>query len=390
MRIIAMCIRNLTRRRLRTYLSIFGIAAAVCIAVAVGATTTRYSTIMIEMNTFFRGQVVVVAKNVLVIQGFPLGGVLPQSVTEEVAQVDGVEKVVPLLFNLGFKPGEASGLLPINATIGLPVEEFSMIVDSSALRPGGRLPLDNSDDDVLVGSSIADQYAVSTGSNINLHGRNVTVCGIIDVPSPLLERSVIMSLKLAQVIFDYPMQTNMAIVEPKPGVTEEELGYRIEKRVNYVTALTENERNDLTKPIIEVVESWNMTLQVVLLFLMIVLVIVVGMMNVSERRKDFATLNAIGAPSIHVFGVVILESSIIGILGSALGVALGSLTSVVLAGFWTTIPYSQFISDILGIVPPIYMARVFLIGVGACCFGGLLPAVSAARVRIAEVLRGEY
>jgi putative ABC transport system permease protein len=390
MRIVTMCIRNLTRRKLRTYLSIFGIAAAACIAVAVGATTTKYSTIMIEMNTFFRGQVVVVAKNVLAIQGFPIGGALPQSVTEEIDQIDGVERVVPILFNLGFRPGEASGLLPINASIGLPVEEFSIIVDSSALRSGGRLPLSNSDDDVLIGSSIADQYAASTGSTMNLQGREVTVCGIIDIPSTLLERSVVMSLKLAQSIFDYPMQTNMAIVKPKSGVTEEELAFRIEKRINYVTALTENERNDLTKPIIEVVESWNMTLQVVLLFLMIILVVVVGMMNVSERRKDFATLNAIGAPSIRVFSVVILESSVIGVLGSALGIALGSVASVVLAGLWTNIPYNQFVSDILGIVPPIYMTKVFLIGVGACCFGGLLPALSATRVRIAEVLRAEY
>lgn len=390
MRIVTMCVRNLTRRKLRTFLSVLAIAAAACVTVAVGATTTRYSTMMIEMNTFFQGQVVVVAKNVFAIQGFPLGGALPQSIIEEVTSIDGVERTVPILFNLGFRAGEASGLLPINATIGLPVEDFPLIVDESALKTGGKFPQSNSDNQVLIGCSIADQDAISTGSVLNLHGQEVTVCGVIDLPSPLLERSVIMSLELAQTVFDYPMQINMAIVTPASGITEEELVDKIEEKVNYVTAMTETERNDLTQPIIRVVESWNVILQTVLLALMFLLVVVIGMINVSERRKDFAALNAIGAPSTTVFGIVILETAIIGLLGTALGIVLGSVGSVILASSWTTIPYSQFISGFAEIVPPIYMVKVLVMGVGACCLGGLLPAVSAIRMRLAEALRVEY
>jgi putative ABC transport system permease protein len=389
MRVVTMCIRNLARRKPRTLLAVLGVAVAACFGVAVGATTSRYATIMIEMNTFFRGEIVVVAKNVLTIQGFPVGGALPQSVVAEIEGIDGVEKAVPILFNLGFKVGDASGLLPINVTIGLPVEEFSMILGSSALK-AGRLPLNSSDREVLTGSSIADQYGISVGSKINLKGREVTVCGIVEASSPLLERSVVMSLALAQEIFDYPMQVNMVIAEPKPSVAEEGLVYRIEQEIHYVTALTENQRNELTRPIIEVVESWNMTLQAVLLFLSTILVAIVGMMNVSERRKDFATLNAIGAPPTYTFQIVLVESSLIGVSGSILGIALGSALSVVVASFWTTIPYHQFISDIFAIVPPVYIARIFLAGVGACCLGGMLPAISATRMRIAEALRTDY
>jgi putative ABC transport system permease protein len=389
MRVVTMCIRNLARRKPRTLLAVLGVAVAACFGVAVGATTSRYATIMIEMNTFFRGEIVVVAKNVLTIQGFPVGGALPQSVVAEIEGIDGVEKAVPILFNLGFKVGDASGLLPINVTIGLPVEEFSMILGSSALK-AGRLPLNSSDREALTGSSIADQYGISVGSKMNLKGREVTVCGIVEASSPLLERSVVMSLALAQEIFDYPMQVNMVIAEPKPSVAEGGLVYRIEQGIHYVTALTENQRNELTRPIIEVVESWNMTLQAVLLFLSTILVAIVGMMNVSERRKDFATLNAIGAPPTYSFQIVVFESSLIGVLGTILGIALGSVLSVVVASFWTTIPYHQFISDIFGIVPPVYIARIFLTGVGACCLGGMLPAISATRMRIAEALRTDY
>ena len=50
-----------------------------------------------------------------------------------------------------------------------------------------------------------------------LKGRELTVCGIIEGPLTLLERSIIMNLELAQEILKYPMQINMAIVKPKPN-----------------------------------------------------------------------------------------------------------------------------------------------------------------------------
>jgi len=389
MRLVTMCLRNLTRRKLRSFLCILGVVVATCFIVAVGATTLRYIAIMVEMNTFFRGDVIVVARDVIVIQGFPIGGVIPQSLVDEIRMMDDVEKTVPILFIFGFKPGEVSSVLPVNVSIGLPVKEWSLILGSSVFESGG-FPSENSADEVVVGCSMADQYGIHVGSKMNLRGREVTVCGIVKSSSAILGRSIIMSLSLAQEIYDYPMQVNMIVVEPKPNVSQEEVGSSIEEKISYVMALTEDERNDLTKPIVEAVKDWNDAVQVTLLFLSFVLVAVVGMMNVSERRRDFATLNAIGASSSYIFSSVVLENSLIGVLGGVLGVVFGSLIAVFLASFYTTIPLSQFVSDIFGFIPPLYMLEVFLAVVCACCVGGLVPAVNAVRMRIAEVLRAEY
>jgi len=390
MQLITMCFRNLSRRKLRAFLCIFGVAIATCFIVAVGATTSRYAAIMTEMNIFFRGEIVVVARNVVVIQGFPIGGVIPQSVVDDIKRVDGVEKVVPMLFNFEFKPGEISSIMPVNATIGLPTKEWPMIIGSATLKPGGRLPLENATDEVIVGCSIADQYGISTGSQIRLKGHELTVCGIIEGSSALLERSMIMSLELAQDIFNYPMQISMAIVKPKPNVIQEELVSIIEREISYVMALTEDERNELTKPIIEVIENWNIAIQGVLLFLSMILVTIVGMMNVSERRRDFATLDAIGAPLGYVFRAVILEASLIGVLGGIVGIAFGSLAALVLASLYTSIPLAQFFPSILEIVPPLYMMEIFAANITVCCIAGIIPAINATRMRIAEVLRAEY
>lgn len=390
MRLVTMCFRNLTHRKLRTSLCIFGVATAICFIVAVGATTSRYTAIMTEMSMLFREEIVVVSKNVIVIQGFPIGGVIPQSVVDDIKGMNGVEKVVPMLFNLEFKLGEVSNIIPINVTIGLPAEELPTILGSVSLRPGGRLPSENSTHEVIVGCSIADQYGISSGSNITLKGRELTVCGIIEGPLALLQRSIIMNLELAQEILKYPMQINMAIVKPESNVVHEELAGRIEQQISYVMALTENKRNDLTEPILEAIENLNMAIQGVLLFLSIILVTILGMINVSERRRDFATLDAIGAPLGYIFRFVLLETSLIGVLGGAIGIVFGSLTALILASFYTSIPLAQFFPSIFDIVPPFYMFEMFIAAVAACCAGGIIPAINATRTRIAETLRTEY
>lgn len=390
MRLTIICFRNLAYKKLRTLLCIFGVATAVCFVVAVGATSSRYATIISEMGMFFRDDIVVVARNVIVIQGFPIGGTIPQNMVDKIKGLDGVEKVVPMLFDFEFQMGEVSSMLPNNITIGLPIAEWPNIIGSAYLRPGGTLPPQNSTDMVIIGHSIADQYGISTGSKISLKGRELNVCGIIESPFAFLGRSIIMSMETAQEVLKYPMQISMAIVEPKINVAQEELANLIENESANVMALTENERNDLTKPIVDIIQSWNLAIQGIVLFLSMILVTILGMINVSERRREFATLDAIGAPLSYTFRIILLEATLIGVVGGIIGIAFGSVAAAILASLYTSVPMSQFFSGILLIVPPLYMLELFLAVVIVCCVGGIIPAINAARMRIAEVLRAEY
>jgi putative ABC transport system permease protein len=131
-------------------------------------------------------------------------------------------------------------------------------------------------------------------------------------------------------------------------------------------------------------------IQAILLFLSMVLTAVVGIMSVSERRRDFATLDAIGARSIHIFKIVLLENSLIGFLGSLLGIFLGVLVAAFLASFYTAIPINQFLSSVSAIVQPLYMVEVVWLVIASCCVGGMIPALNASKIRISEVLRAEY
>jgi putative ABC transport system permease protein len=197
-------------------------------------------------------------------------------------------------------------------------------------------------------------------------------------------------LKLAQKIYNYPKSVNIIAVKPVQGYSEEIIAETIEQNITYVKALTDKERNDIVQPVLEQVETWNLGIQSVTFLLSLILVMTVTIMNVSERRRDFATLDAIGAPLSYVFKIVLLETFIIGVIGGIIGIFLGSSAALVLASLYTSIPLAQFFPSTFQIVPPFYMIQMFCLITAVCCIGGIIPAINATRMRIAEVLRAEY
>jgi len=390
-RTITMCLRNLFRRRTRTFLCVFGIALATMLIVTIGATTSRYISIIKEMHTYFSGKVVVVTKGAIVIEAFPIGiGNLPQTMAEKVKQnVHEVKNAVPMLFIYNLEG--AVEALPTNFTIGIPCGNWSVLVGPTPLKPGGHWPsADSSENEVVVGFSLSDQYNLTAGSKIRIRGYDLAVVGVLDTSSAFLSRSMIMSLELVQEIYGYNMLINLVVVEPMEGVREEELADRIEEKIENIKALTEEERTELSQPLISNIETWTLGIRTALFILSMIFVTTVAMINISERRRDFATLDAIGAPKSFIFKMVITETGLMGLFGGVAGILLGSVAAILLASFYTGIPISLFFPGIFDITPPYLMLQILVSTIAVSCIAGVIPSIAAARMNITEVLRAEY
>jgi len=393
-----MCLRNLFRRRFRTSLCILGVSLATIFIVAVGSAITNYTTVIREMNVFFRGDVVVVPEGTMVVQAFPvIGGNTPESVLENVRQVDGVKTAVPMLVEFGYQVETVAQLAPSNVSIGIPSGNWSLLVGNTPLEPGGNWPSADHDERVVVGQSLARQYNLIAGSTVEVEGTNLTVSGILDSQSALLSRSVIMPLELARRLY-YPdprvsWAGNMPVVS---GLTRQRETQntgqltRIEAEIPGVEALTTDERNELVEPLLNDFETWNLGLTSVLYLLSMILVTMVAMINVSERRRDFATLEAIGAPRSSIVQIVLTETTLIGLLGGLAGILLGSIAAVVIASLYTDIPLSMFFSDLFNVFSVLFMIRILASTVAVSCLAGLIPALAASKINLPEMLRSEY
>lgn len=352
----------------------------------------RYATVIQEMDVLFNGQVTVVSKDAIVIQAIPIsGGMLPQdSTVQEIRGIPGVSAVTPVLFVTSVGSQALLQPVPVNFTMGIPVDDWELALGPIALRENGHFPANDSSSEIVAGASIADQYGWTVGTEIELNGNALLVSGVLDTKMALLNRCLIMPLKLAQNVYDYPKMVNIIAVKPAQNVPEQNLSKAINKKIDYVNALTETQRNDIIQPILEQLQTWTIGTEAVVFTISLILVMTVTIMSVSERRRDFATLDAMGAPASYVFRVVTVETSLIGVLGGVIGIAFGSLGAIVLASLYTSIPITLFFPSIFEIVPPLYMLEMFAAIVGICCVGGVIPAANAMRMRIAEVLRAEY
>jgi len=346
------------------------------------------------MNIFFSGNVVVVAEGALVIQSFPIvGGPITQRIVEEIKQVEGVKTAVPMLVRFGYQVEAAVQLVPTNVSIGVPPGNWSVLVGHTPLKSGGNWPSADPDkNEVVVGPSLAQQYGLNVGSTAKLENMNLTVAGILDTRSALLSRAIILPLDLAQrLYYGHTMWIgNMIVAQPAEGVTEKEVTERIEAKILAVDALATDERNEIIEPLLHDVETWTLGLSGVLYLLSMVLVTTVAMMNVSERRRDFATLDAIGSPKSAIFRIVFTETTLIGVLGGLAGIVLGSIAAILLASSYTNIPLSLFFFDLFNMVSPLFMMEILASTVAVSCFAGIIPALAAARMNISEVLRSEY
>jgi len=381
------------RRKMRTTLCVAGVVLATTFMVTAGATTMRYTTVVKEMSVLFNGQVMVVSNGTIVIQAIPIGGgMLPQNFTDaKIKSITGVERIVPILFLTPIGIPAGIQLVPVNFSLGIPVEDWPFIIGPTPLRGNtGHFPSNESSNEVVAGASLADEHGWAVGTRITVNGYQLELAGILDTKLALLNRCVMMPLSLAQEIYNQPGSINVIAVKPSQGYSQQNVADMIKGNVSYVNALTESERNDIIQPILSQMETWNLGLETAIFFLSLILVMTVTTMSVSERRRDFATLDAIGAPLNYVFRLVITETSLIGILSGALGLIFGSLGALILASLYTNIPLAQFFPSIFDLVPPFYMGEMLVAVVLVCCLGGIVPAINAARTRIAEVLRAEY
>lgn len=108
-------------------------------------------------------------------------------------------------------------------------------------------------------------------------------------------------------------------------------------------------------------------------------------MGVRERTTEYGVLKAIGFENKHVVIFIVGESTVVGLLGGLLGVALSY--PIVERGL------GRFLEENMGSffpffrIPPLAAALAFVLALGLGALAAALPALGAARLRPIEALR---
>lgn len=101
---------------------------------------------------------------------------------------------------------------------------------------------------------------------------------------------------------------------------------------------------------------------------------------VVQRRTWIGTMRALGVTRREIFGIVLREAAVVGIVGSAIGLVLGVVLGRGLVQLVTqTINDLYFVLSVRGLhIDPLVMAKGAALGVGATLLATLVPAIEAA------------
>ncbi|MBI3013279.1 MAG: ABC transporter permease, partial [Elusimicrobia bacterium] len=118
------------------------------------------------------------------------------------------------------------------------------------------------------------------------------------------------------------------------------------------------------------------------------------LMSLFERVREFGVIMAIGAKPSEILRLVLLESTILGLMGLAFGLSLGSTLILFFGHYGLPLPIGEAIAYFMPFDSVIYLrfswgrhwvavAGVFL----ASFLSGLIPALRASRLKVAQALR---
>jgi putative ABC transport system permease protein len=113
-------------------------------------------------------------------------------------------------------------------------------------------------------------------------------------------------------------------------------------------------------------------------------------MSVFERLGEFGTMMALGNRRAYVFRLILLESSLLGLVSALLGVILGVALAWAISAIGIPMPpppnanlgYTGHITII-----PSVLVMAYFVGLAATVMGALLPAARVSRTPVIDALR---
>jgi putative ABC transport system permease protein len=386
--------RNLRRRKLRSFLTLSGIALGAFALTVMGSLAENFNRSINSLEDFLSKQVLVRPKGSNV---FFSAGHLPLSMVDELERVDGVKVAVPnieVLFSesedTGFGPPKSINGIDIARGINSPLNDLELS-DGRKLRPGDRWK-------IVLGSTLAKDPEVTSqlggrtarpGDVVMIRKHRFEVVGVGRTTATPIDLFAVASIEDARVIqkeddpfLDVTHTTDEIQVYPDKGVDPNALAAKIRN--------VAGDRGMVFPPATSAqqLQSQTAIFNAIILGSALVALLVGGVaiintmvFSVTERTREIGIKKAIGASRRDILREFLSESAILSFSGGILGGLLGYLFTLMLnAGTKSSGVIAFTVTPRLAIF---VFALSLLIGAGA----GLFPARRAARIDPVRALR---
>ncbi len=369
-----MFLKSLTRRKVRTSLTLFGVSIAVAAIVSLGALAEGLTLGYESLGTGSGADLLVTDADAVDI----VFSAVEEEIGDALAGLPGVREVdrmaytfaategIPYFIVFGYDPG------------GFAIRHFR-IVDGEGLsgrsaRHGGR-PL-------LLGKAAANDLKKKVGDTMRLYETTFRIVGIYETGSPFEDGAAVVAVEDAQRISGHPRQVNAFLIKLESEGDIDRIRERIERRFPDLT-VTRSSEFARQQETLAYTRAFTWAISFLAVLIGGVGVMNTMLMSVFERTREFGTLRAVGWSRTRVLGLVLGESTVLNGLGGILGVALGVVA-------FKAISHSPAVSGFLpDRLPPALIVQGLSVALTVGLISGIYPAWWASRLPPAEAMRYE-
>jgi putative ABC transport system permease protein len=382
-------IKNMLRRKGRTLLTVFGIGIGILALVVMGAIAEKLNLLVDGGVRYYADKVQVTGAGTS-FMAVPL----QMSKKDEIAKIDGVKYVAPMVYTTLKKDLDSVNFGPpasINAS-DLEADKYESF--KLSLVKGRQLQLGDKAK-VVVGYDLVKKLNAEVGKEVTIRDQKFEVVGILDKTFSTPDTSVSIPLEDGQAIAyeELPAiaKANMKpegivsgfIVYPKDGVDPNELAKKIDAQVKDVKSTGPKQFQEQIANAVKMFSSIIFGIGLISLLVGTLSIVNTMTMSISERTKEIGVKKAIGAKPKTIMAEYLTEAGLIGFFGGLIGLGFGSLLVTVIN------TYMEKSGDKIFLLTPKLLIGSLVFSVVIGILAGIYPAYYAVKINIVKALREE-
>lgn len=390
MSFLSLVVKNPFRNKTRSALAIVGIAIGIMVIVALGMVTGGLKTS--TQSTLKAGAAEITALQTGSNSLIGSGGTLNESLVTDLLSTGGVK--------------DTAGILRATNT-STTTSQLSSNSSQSSFGPGGSISVtgidagklslvgidsvngttfgNSSTDEVIVGKTFAQDQNLTTGSTINLYGKDFKISGTFETGNFITDAGIYMPLSTLQNLTSNDNKISAILVKVTDNANVTTVSQNIESAYpNQLTTTTAEATAGRINQGLGFIDTASWAISLLAIFIGAVGVINTMIMSVYERTREIGVLKAVGWTDKRILGMILGESIVLTLIAFVVG------TVIAVVGVEILLTYSPSVS---GIIKPSFaldiFVRAFVVAFLVGVIGGLYPAYRASRLSPTEALRYE-
>jgi putative ABC transport system permease protein len=364
--------RNLTRNRLRSGLAVLGIVIGVFAIAALGILGTVLELTAADSLGGLGDQVIVTPNAETGSETLD-----PRDV-QQIERIATGAEVVPLVTGGAVaERGENRAFVTLYGT----EEPASLFVAADGELPERHLR------GAIVGSEVATDLGVDVGRTLSIEGREYRIVAVLEPAegiSPVSPDSAVILPPAAFVDEEFTQIIVQADSGAEAARIADDVRSQLNARDDRVDVFELSSIIDQIGDFFDLLSAFLLAIGSISLLVAGVSILNVMLMSTSERREEIGVFRAVGVQKRDVMRMILVEATLLGVVGGLLGVVLAVLGTAALYLLVAEVT----LSAVLAVQNGLYLLVSFGFGVVVSLVSGLYPAWTAANERPVDALRG--